>query len=138
MAADQPGGQEPRFEEAMARLEAIVHALEAGDLSLDDSLRAFEEGTGLLRYCARRLEETERRIEILPDTGHRDRIAPAEWQEVVARMRPRLAAGRHADALLEGLAALQDLLVGKGCRRGVGDDGGGLPNRPIDEPGVRS
>ena len=55
----------PKFEAAMARLEEIVHALEAGNLSLDDSLRVFEEGTGLLRFCTRRLEEAERRIEIL-------------------------------------------------------------------------
>ena len=40
----------------MARLEEIVHALEAGNLSLDDSLRVFEEGTGLLRLCGRRFE----------------------------------------------------------------------------------
>jgi exodeoxyribonuclease VII small subunit len=59
------GGAGPKFEDAMARLEQIVHALEAGNLSLDDSLRAFEEGTSLLRLCTRRLEEAERRIEIL-------------------------------------------------------------------------
>jgi exodeoxyribonuclease VII small subunit len=66
----------------MARLEAIVHALEAGDLSLDDSLRAFEEGTSLLRYCARRLEETERRIEILTqDEGGGLKAQPFRWEE---------------------------------------------------------
>jgi exodeoxyribonuclease VII small subunit len=82
MAAEQAGGPEPRFEDAMARLEAIVHALEAGDLSLDDSLRAFEEGTGLLRYCARRLEETERRIEILTqDEGGGLKAQPFRWEE---------------------------------------------------------
>ena len=62
-ASPQEAG--PKFEAAMARLEEIVHALEAGNLSLDDSLRVFEEGTGLLRLCTRRLEEAERRIEIL-------------------------------------------------------------------------
>jgi exodeoxyribonuclease VII small subunit len=80
--AAEPGTQGPRFEEAMARLEAIVHALEAGDLSLDDSLRAFEEGTGLLRFCARRLEETERRIEILTqDEGGGLKAQPFRWEE---------------------------------------------------------
>jgi exodeoxyribonuclease VII small subunit len=61
------GGPEPgpRFEDALARLETIVHALEAGNLSLDDSLRAFEEGTALLRLCAQKLDEVERRIELL-------------------------------------------------------------------------
>ena len=61
-SASPPG---PRFEDALARLETIVHALEAGNLSLDDSLKAFEEGTGLLRLCSQKLEEGERRIEIL-------------------------------------------------------------------------
>ena len=56
-----PRDDGPKFEAAMARLEEIVHALEAGNLSLDDSLRVFEEGTGLLRLCTRRLEEAERR-----------------------------------------------------------------------------
>jgi exodeoxyribonuclease VII small subunit len=75
----EPG---PRFEEALARLEQIVHALEAGDLSLDDSLKAFEEGTGLLRLCTRRLEEAERRIEVLMqgDTGALE-PRPFRWEE---------------------------------------------------------
>ncbi|HEV8675570.1 MAG TPA: exodeoxyribonuclease VII small subunit [Methylomirabilota bacterium] len=80
---EEPGGAAgPKFEEAMARLEQIVHALEAGDLSLDDSLRAFEEGTALLRFCARRLEETERRIEVLTqDEGGGLRAQPFKWEE---------------------------------------------------------
>ncbi|MBI4011860.1 MAG: exodeoxyribonuclease VII small subunit [Candidatus Rokubacteria bacterium] len=72
----------PKFEEAMARLEQIVHALEAGNLSLDDSLRVFEEGTALLRYCTRRLEETERRIEVLmQDEAGGLRAQPFKWEE---------------------------------------------------------
>jgi len=78
-APDEPT---PKFEEAMARLEQIVHALEAGNLSLDDSLRVFEEGTALLRYCARRLEETERRIEVLmQDESGALRPQPFKWEE---------------------------------------------------------
>lgn len=77
--------QEPpgaKFEEAMARLEQIVHALETGNLSLDDSLRVFEEGTSLLRLCTRRLEETERRIELLMrDDGGGLRSQPFRWEE---------------------------------------------------------
>jgi exodeoxyribonuclease VII small subunit len=71
----------PKFEAAMARLEEIVHALEAGNLSLDDSLRAFEEGTGLLRLCTRRLEEAERRIEILLQDEGGTRAEPFRWEE---------------------------------------------------------
>lgn len=82
MAPDEPVGEQgPKFEEAMARLEQIVHALEAGNLSLDESLRAFEEGTGLLRFCARRLEETERRIEMLMQDEGELRAQPFRWED---------------------------------------------------------
>lgn len=87
VAPDAPTGDPkevgPKFEEAMARLEQIVHALEAGNLSLDDSLRVFEEGTHLLRLCTRRLEETERRIEILMQTegGLQTRSFPGEEEQ---------------------------------------------------------
>jgi exodeoxyribonuclease VII small subunit len=71
----------PKFEAAMARLEEIVHALEKGDLSLDESLRVFEEGTSLLRFCTRRLEAAERRIEILMQDGGEARAEPFRWEE---------------------------------------------------------
>jgi exodeoxyribonuclease VII small subunit len=71
----------PKFEAAMARLEEIVHALEAGNLSLDESLRVFEEGTGLLRFCTRRLEAAERRIEILLQDDGGTRVEPFRWEE---------------------------------------------------------
>ena len=71
----------PKFEAAMVRLEEIVHALEAGNLSLDDSLRVFEEGTGLLRLCTRRLEAAERRIEILMQDEGGTRTEPFRWEE---------------------------------------------------------
>jgi exodeoxyribonuclease VII small subunit len=77
----QPKEDSLKFEEAMARLEQIVHALETGNLSLDDSLRAFEEGTGLLRLCTRRLEETERRIELLLQDESGVRTQPFRWEE---------------------------------------------------------
>jgi exodeoxyribonuclease VII small subunit len=54
-----------KFEDCLARLEQIVAALEAGNLRLEDSLKAFEEGVGLARHCARYLDEAERRIEAL-------------------------------------------------------------------------
>jgi exodeoxyribonuclease VII small subunit len=83
-ATPEPGAPRadgPKFEAAMARLEEIVHALEAGNLSLDDSLRVFEEGTGLLRLCTRRLEEAERRIEILLQDEGGARTEPFRWEE---------------------------------------------------------
>jgi exodeoxyribonuclease VII small subunit len=57
--------KEPDFEASLRRLEEIVAALEEGDRPLEESLRLFEEGVGLTRRCAARLDEAERRIEIL-------------------------------------------------------------------------
>ncbi|MBI4587572.1 MAG: exodeoxyribonuclease VII small subunit [Candidatus Rokubacteria bacterium] len=54
-----------KFEDALSRLEAIVQTLESGNLPLEESLKAFEEGVRLARSCAKYLEEAERRIEIL-------------------------------------------------------------------------
>jgi exodeoxyribonuclease VII small subunit len=54
-----------KFEEALGRLEDIVRRMEAGDMTLEESLKAFEEGIKLARLCARKLDEAERRVEIL-------------------------------------------------------------------------
>jgi putative membrane protein len=116
-----------------ARREVEVRQY-AQALFLERELFRTGDRTGVLLLVS----AFERRIEILPDAGHRGRIAAADWQEVVARMRPPLAAGRQADALLEGLAALQNLLVRKGYRRAAVAERDRLPNRPIDEPGVSS
>lgn len=56
---------ELRFEEAMARLEGVVRRLEAGDLPLEESLQIFEEGIRLSRWGLRKLEEAEKKVEIL-------------------------------------------------------------------------
>jgi len=56
---------EIKFEEALTRLEEIVGKLEDGDLPLDESLSAFEEGIKLSRICAKLLNEAERKVEIL-------------------------------------------------------------------------
>jgi exodeoxyribonuclease VII small subunit len=56
---------EPTFEEALGQLEALVTRLEAGDLPLEEALRAFEEGVRLTRLCAERLEDAERRVRLL-------------------------------------------------------------------------
>lgn len=57
--------KEMKFETALDKLESIVKKLEEGDLSLDDSLKMFEEGVKLARVCSTRLEAAERRIEVL-------------------------------------------------------------------------
>ncbi|MCX6543245.1 MAG: exodeoxyribonuclease VII small subunit [Acidobacteria bacterium] len=57
------------FEAAIAELEGIVKKLEDGDLALEQSLELYERGVRLSRYCHGRLEEAERRIEILGERG---------------------------------------------------------------------
>lgn len=57
------------FETAIAELERIVKQLEDGDLALESSLQLYERGVQLSRYCHGRLEEAERRIEILNERG---------------------------------------------------------------------
>lgn len=54
-----------KFEAAMKRLEEIVAKMEGGELSLDDSLKLFEEGIKLSRQLNKRLEEAERTVEAL-------------------------------------------------------------------------
>ena len=56
---------EPTFEVALEQLEHIVKALEEGELSLDDSLKMFEDGVKLARLCGSKLDDAERRIEVL-------------------------------------------------------------------------
>jgi exodeoxyribonuclease VII small subunit len=70
-----------KFEDCLARLEQIVAALEAGNLRLEDSLKAFEEGVGLARHCARYLDEAERRIEMLARDETGGLVAkPLAWE----------------------------------------------------------
>ena len=56
---------EKKFEAALARLEEIVAELESGELGLEQSLKLFEEGVKLARVCNARLEEAERKVEVL-------------------------------------------------------------------------
>ena len=55
----------PSFEEAIQRLEKIVGDMEGADLPLEDLLKKYEEGTRLVRLCSQKLEEAEKRIELL-------------------------------------------------------------------------
>jgi exodeoxyribonuclease VII small subunit len=57
------------FEAAIAELETIVKKLEEGDLALEKSLELYERGVQLSRFCHTRLEEAEKRIEILNERG---------------------------------------------------------------------
>jgi exodeoxyribonuclease VII small subunit len=57
--------QPKSFEASLEALEQIVHELESGDLPLEKSLELFEDGIRLSRQCQERLNQAERRIEVL-------------------------------------------------------------------------
>jgi exodeoxyribonuclease VII small subunit len=67
------------FEKAFKELEDIVKRLEGEELPLDESLRLFEQGISLSRFCHQRLEEVEKKIElILADAKGQPRIEAFE------------------------------------------------------------
>ena len=77
----------------------------------------------------------ERVVVVWPDTGYRDRVSEADWRRVVDPMLPAMRTGRATDALAAGLAALDGLLVEKGCRWPAGG-GNTFADRPIESPGA--
>ena len=77
------------FEAAIAELETIVKKLEEGDLALETSLQLYERGVHLSRFCHARLEEAERRIEILNERGQLKAAPPAFGAEDEADSRGR-------------------------------------------------
>ncbi len=54
-----------KFEDALQDLEGVVEKLDAGTLSLEESLQAFEEGVALVRFLEEKLTEVEKRVEVL-------------------------------------------------------------------------
>jgi exodeoxyribonuclease VII small subunit len=69
----------PAFEEILTRLNTVVEKLEAGDMTLEDSLALFEEGVRLSRLGSVRLDEAERRVErLLNEEGRTAMIASPE------------------------------------------------------------
>src|SRR5260370_965201 len=89
------------FEAAIAELETIVKKLEEGDLPLEQSLALYERGVQLSRFCHARLEEAERRIEILTERvelkeapasrGRRGRFPPGGAAGSASARRDRVA-----------------------------------------------
>jgi exodeoxyribonuclease VII small subunit len=55
----------PSFEDSLKKLEVIVDKLEKGDLSLEESLKLFEEGVGLSATCKKELDEAEGKVQML-------------------------------------------------------------------------
>ena len=83
--ADERGGAQQEasvsFEEAMEQLEAIVAKLESGDVPLEQAIELFQEGMRLSQLCGSKLEQVERKIEMLIETEQglqRKPFAPEE------------------------------------------------------------
>lgn len=70
--------KEKAFEESLTRLEAIVKEMESGQLSLDQMMAHFEEGSALVKQCGNKLNEVEQKIEQLIRKGDQLQTAPFE------------------------------------------------------------
>jgi exodeoxyribonuclease VII small subunit len=66
------------FEESLANLESLVEAMEAGDLSLEEALKAFEQGIWLTRECQQALEQAEQKVQILLASAELPSAVPFE------------------------------------------------------------
>ena len=73
MAAKQ---KQPRLEDALAMLESLVERMESGDLSLEESLKAFEDGVRLTRECQQALQQAEQKVRILLEQSQDATPAP--------------------------------------------------------------
>jgi len=60
------------FEAALERLEKIINSLENEDISLDDSMKLFQEGKKLSQYCLKKLTEYEKKIKILIEKENKE------------------------------------------------------------------
>lgn len=89
--------KETSFEKDLEQLEAIVAALEAGGLSLDDSLKKFEEGIRITRACEKALSEAEKRIEILTRNTEGE-LEAGPFDEEEAEVMETQPKPRHASA----------------------------------------
>jgi len=72
---------EKKFEKALEKLEEIVKKMEDGKMSLEESLAAFEEGVKLSRFCADRLDEAERKVNILLREDDTLQVRPFEERD---------------------------------------------------------
>ncbi len=64
------------LEQALRELESLVNQMEAGELSLDESLKHFERGVALTRACQKALSEAEQRVKILLEKNGTQALAP--------------------------------------------------------------
>ena len=78
MATAKKDDKQPGFEKSLERLETIVREMESGELSLEKMMKHFEEGMSLVGICSTKLNEVERKIELLVKKGTQTTLAPFE------------------------------------------------------------
>ena len=78
LAAQERGSSPPvaDFETSLVALEQLVEKMEHGEMSLEESLAAYERGVGLYRRCQSALEQAELRVRLLSDPGNPDSAEP--------------------------------------------------------------
>ena len=70
------------FEKALNRLEEIVNKLESGELSLDESLKIFQEGIELSRFCTKKLQDAETKVKkLIKDSSGKFKLEDFELEE---------------------------------------------------------
>lgn len=73
--------KQPDFEQSLEQLESIVDALEAGDLTLEQSLKSFEEGIALTRACQTALNDAEQTVKMLTEKNGKPLFEDAELED---------------------------------------------------------
>ena len=81
MADKKETGKQAGFEQSLEQLEKIVADMEGGKLSLEDMTAHFEKGTTLVKYCSAKLNEVERKIEVLVKQGEDVTTEPFKTDE---------------------------------------------------------
>ena len=69
------------FEQSLQSLEDLVARMESGEMTLEESLAAYERGVGLYRHCQSALEQAELRVRLLSDPANPDDARPFDASE---------------------------------------------------------
>jgi len=77
------------FEEAINKIEEIISKLEAGETPLEESLKLFEEGMNLIKFCQKKLDEVEQKIEMLVK-NERDEFETRPFDPSLSRTEPQI------------------------------------------------
>ena len=78
----------PKFEEAMEELKGIVASLEGGNLPIEEALTLFERGIHLTNYCSRKLDEAEKKVEILIRRDEKGGLSIEPFEPIVGEESP--------------------------------------------------